>query len=71
MFRTKVFVPLTALAVIKYIFLALGIALLVTVVGLVAYSRYQVSSACSMNLVIHLHSSSTSEITQYWWFQLL
>jgi hypothetical protein len=41
MFYKKVFRPLTVLAAFKYIFLIIGIALLVTVVGLVIYKRYQ------------------------------
>jgi hypothetical protein len=65
MFHSKVFAPLTVLAVVKYIFLGLGIALLVTVIGLMVYSRYQVGSNRSMTLVIDFPFSSTSAMTRY------
>jgi len=41
MFHKKVFVPLIVLTVIKYIFLGIGIAIVMTVIGLVVYSRYR------------------------------
>jgi hypothetical protein len=42
MFHTKVFAPLMILSVFKYIFLAIGIILFITVIGLVVYKRYKV-----------------------------
>jgi hypothetical protein len=42
MFHTKVFKPLTILSVFKYIILIIGIALFITVIGLVSYKRYQI-----------------------------
>ncbi len=41
-FHKKVFIPLTMLTVIKYIVLAIGITLLMTVIGLMVYKQYKV-----------------------------
>lgn len=43
MFHKKVSVPLTALAVLKYILLFVGILLLFTVIGLAFYKRREAS----------------------------
>ncbi|CAF3768756.1 unnamed protein product [Rotaria sp. Silwood1] len=41
MFHKKVSVPLTVLMILKYIFLAIGILLFITVISLLVYSRYK------------------------------
>ena len=69
MFHSKVFTPLTVLAVVKYIFLGVGIALLVTVIGLMVYTRYQVGSNRPMTVVIDFYFSSTSAMTECCLFQ--
>ncbi|CAF1499933.1 unnamed protein product [Rotaria magnacalcarata] len=44
-FRKKVTVPITALHVMKYLILSIGIALFVIVLGLIAFSRYRTNTS--------------------------
>ena len=39
MFHKKVFVPVTVLSVFKYLFLSIGILLILTVIGLIIYKQ--------------------------------
>ncbi len=41
-FRSKLITPMTALKVLKYLLIGIGVALFVVVIGLLAYGRHKV-----------------------------